>query len=173
MPEQQLRAGGGAGAAGTRAGLSHGRPTKRTTPVDHHKGEVSFAGGMRDPDDADACATALREAHEELGIDPGAVTVLGELDELVTVTRLPRHAGRRPRSTPATAYRRIPPKSTTCSASPWRTCAIPPPGSRKNARLARQQLPPALLPLRQDDVIWGATSRMLQNFLAAVPPDIL
>src|SRR5215470_15312466 len=53
--------------------------TKRTMQVDHHKGEVSFAGGMCDASDADAEATALREAHEELGLDPARVDVVGRL----------------------------------------------------------------------------------------------
>ena len=38
----------------------------------HHSGEVSFPGGKAEPDDADAVATALREANEEVGLDADA-----------------------------------------------------------------------------------------------------
>lgn len=58
--------------------------TRRTETVETHKGQISFPGGATDPGDADSTATALRETHEELGIPPGAVEVLGALDDLPT-----------------------------------------------------------------------------------------
>ncbi|HET6781996.1 MAG TPA: CoA pyrophosphatase [bacterium] len=59
--------------------------TKRTDAVEHHKGQISFPGGAADPDDPDALSTALRETHEELGIAPHDVKVLGALDDVPTV----------------------------------------------------------------------------------------
>ncbi|MGH2405502.1 MAG: NUDIX hydrolase [bacterium] len=59
--------------------------TKRTQAVEHHKGQISFPGGGEEPGDADLLATALRETHEELGLDPETVEVWGRLDELETV----------------------------------------------------------------------------------------
>jgi 8-oxo-dGTP pyrophosphatase MutT (NUDIX family) len=56
--------------------------TKRTDDVETHKGQISFPGGMTDPEDGDILATALREAHEELGIAPSLVTIRGLLDDL-------------------------------------------------------------------------------------------
>ena len=57
---------------------------KRSMTVEHHKGEMSFPGGARDPADADFEATARRETHEEMGIAPDDITILGRLDDNVT-----------------------------------------------------------------------------------------
>ena len=55
---------------------------ERTDGGGHHAGEVSFPGGKAEPDDPDLVATALREAVEEVGLDPDAagVRVVGQLD---------------------------------------------------------------------------------------------
>jgi len=55
-------------------------------PGDHHSGEVAFPGGQSELGDADAAATALREAREEIGLDPERVVVLGELQPLHTAS---------------------------------------------------------------------------------------
>ena len=60
---------------------------KRSDQVEHHKGEISLPGGARDPEDRDSLETALRETEEEMGIQRGDVTVLGELDEVATRSR--------------------------------------------------------------------------------------
>ena len=57
---------------------------KRSQRVEHHKGEISLPGGARDPEDRDPLDTALRETEEEMGINRSDVTILGELDEVVT-----------------------------------------------------------------------------------------
>ena len=57
---------------------------KRSEQVEHHKGEISFPGGARDPEDRDPLETALRETEEEMGINRDAITVIGEMDEVVT-----------------------------------------------------------------------------------------
>lgn len=53
--------------------------TVRSSRLPTHRGEVSLPGGAVDPDDRDPAATALREAHEELGIDPPTVEIVGQL----------------------------------------------------------------------------------------------
>jgi 8-oxo-dGTP pyrophosphatase MutT (NUDIX family) len=60
--------------------------TKRTDQVKHHKGEISFPGGMVDEDDLGLEDTALREAFEEIGLKESDVQIIGALDDIVTVT---------------------------------------------------------------------------------------
>ena len=60
--------------------------TKRADDLGEHPGQMSFPGGGREPGDADLEATAIREAHEEIGLRPEEVTVIGRLDDIETVT---------------------------------------------------------------------------------------
>ncbi len=60
--------------------------TKRSSALKHHPGQIAFPGGKRDEGDDDITATALREAHEEIGLMPGNVVVLGTLPCHETVT---------------------------------------------------------------------------------------
>lgn len=59
---------------------------RRATHLFHHPGEVAFPGGKREAEDVSAVATALREAHEEVGLLAADVALLGELPPLVTRT---------------------------------------------------------------------------------------
>lgn len=60
--------------------------TKRTQQVSEHKGQISFPGGVYQPEDATLLATALRECAEEIGVKAREVEVLGELDDAITTT---------------------------------------------------------------------------------------
>jgi 8-oxo-dGTP pyrophosphatase MutT (NUDIX family) len=60
--------------------------TRRTEEVEHHKGQVSFPGGRCDPQETSIEATALREAHEEIGLHPRDVRLLGRLNDMETIT---------------------------------------------------------------------------------------
>ena len=60
--------------------------TRRTDALRHHAGQVSFPGGRIEPEDADAIAAALRESHEEIGLEVAQVSPIGFLDPLCTIT---------------------------------------------------------------------------------------
>lgn len=60
--------------------------TRRVDSLRNHAGQVSFPGGRIEALDASPAAAALREAHEEVGLDGAQVTALGYLDPLLTIT---------------------------------------------------------------------------------------
>ena len=68
-------------AAGARVLL-----TKRSSALKHHPGQIAFPGGKVDPVDADVIAAAVRETHEETGVPPENVDVIGTLAPHETVT---------------------------------------------------------------------------------------
>ena len=160
----------------------------RRTAGRTHSGQVAFPGGRPEPGDADAVATALREAQEELGIPPEAVRVLGRLPTVDTVTSnfaIVPVVGRldgRPRLTiqadEVAAVLDVPLESL---AAPGRRCtsqdtvveedwALPLPGERlpANARLTPGQTRRIRYFPWGEDRIWGATERMVEHLLAAV-----
>jgi 8-oxo-dGTP pyrophosphatase MutT (NUDIX family) len=60
--------------------------TRRTDSVESHKGQVSFPGGACDDGETAPEQTALREAEEEIGLDPRSVRLLGRLHSMLTIT---------------------------------------------------------------------------------------
>jgi 8-oxo-dGTP pyrophosphatase MutT (NUDIX family) len=60
--------------------------TQRTAHLKDHAGQISFPGGRVEEEDAGIVPAALREAQEEIGLDPSRVEILGELDPYDTVT---------------------------------------------------------------------------------------
>jgi 8-oxo-dGTP pyrophosphatase MutT (NUDIX family) len=69
---------------------SEGEPhvlfTVRSELVEHHKGQISFPGGAHDPEDTDLAHTAARETFEEIGVATDHVEIMGQLDEMITVS---------------------------------------------------------------------------------------
>ncbi len=60
--------------------------TRRSDTVNDHKGQVSFPGGAVEPTDHTPEAAALREAQEEIGMDPHQVEILGRLEEITSIS---------------------------------------------------------------------------------------
>jgi 8-oxo-dGTP pyrophosphatase MutT (NUDIX family) len=141
--------------------------TKRTETVNDHRGQISFPGGVHQAGDESLMDTALRESWEEIGLNPKDVEILGELDSMCTFT-------------------------TNYAVSPF-VAAIPYPYEFKAspeeveeiievplaALLDRSNFWEELQPLQGelvpqyfykygDRVIWGATARILKQFLETV-----
>jgi 8-oxo-dGTP pyrophosphatase MutT (NUDIX family) len=70
-----------------KGGACHIVFTKRSDKVRYHKGEISFPGGVVDEGDSELQRTALREAFEEIGLKENDVQVIGVLDDIVTTTQ--------------------------------------------------------------------------------------
>ena len=60
--------------------------TVRAAHLRKHAGQISFPGGRIEASDANAAAAAIREAHEEIGLAPQGVTVLGQLPDQIVLT---------------------------------------------------------------------------------------
>jgi 8-oxo-dGTP pyrophosphatase MutT (NUDIX family) len=138
----------------------------RTELVLHHKGQISFPGGAEDPGDSDLLMTALRETEEEIGLVREDIEVLGQLDDLITISNfiVTPYVGRITRPAPypfapsgfevaelleVPVPHLIDPANQNQEPVPWRDRMAPPPSYSFG-----------------EHVIWGATGRLLQRFLA-------
>lgn len=134
--------------------------TQRRTDLRRHAGEISFPGGRHDEADIDLSATALREAHEEIGLAPEAVELLGALQPTPTI---------------ATGYAVYPfvgliDRGQTWQLSPLEVAEVLElPLSELRAGYGRRRLLRRGIPIRTDTyvvdgkLIWGATARILAD----------
>ncbi len=140
-----------------------------TVRADHlrsHKGQISFPGGGRDPGDVDAIGTALREAHEEIGLSPQSVEVLGYLDDYPTLTKY--------MVTPVVGLIDGAPELTVDTNEVAEAFEVPlafvlDPASYEKKILSREGLNVPFFELNwQQYRIWGATAGMLWNLCQRV-----
>jgi 8-oxo-dGTP pyrophosphatase MutT (NUDIX family) len=147
-----------------RGGEHHVILTKRSEKVLHHKGEISFPGGAFDPTDPDLQTTALREAFEEVGLHPDDVEVLGELDEFVTVTnfRVSPFVGLVKRS----PYEWVPSVDEVAVVIEYPLRLLLSGETFARELIERDGEPYEHLTYTYDGhTVWGATARMLTQFL--------
>ncbi len=144
--------------------------TQRTQTVEVHKGQISFPGGACDVDDKDLLSTALRETHEEIGVPPNVVEVLGALDDFRTITNfsVTPFVGVIPHPF---AYRPSPGEVESVVEVPLSFLRDP-----QNLRMEQRDHEGQVLDVLFWDfgpyTIWGATARMLQIFLDLVPAGV-
>lgn len=143
--------------------------TKRTDKVADHKGQISFPGGVREITDQSLIATALREAFEEVGIDRKTVEVLGVLDDCRTIST---HYV----ITPVVGYAPCPPHISISPDEVEEVIEIPLGFFKKAAQQTSVPqltvVPPGDLEfLYEGYVIWGATARILEQFLSLDEPN--
>ena len=148
----------------------HAVLTRRREDMRRHAGEVSFPGGRADEGEDDLRATALREAHEEIGLPADAVELVGALQPTPTI---------------ATGYAVYPFVGLIEPGREWvvserevaEVLELPLRALRDG--YARQRLLRRGVPFRTDtyvvgdDLVWGATARMLADLLERVPDELL
>ncbi len=138
--------------------------TRRTETVEHHRGQISFPGGVEEESDETPFATAVRETEEELGIAPGDVRLLGALTPLTTVTDffVEPFVGAIP----------YPHVLRPAEAEIAEVIEAPVGALLDPKALERRLLPgregPTLFYHYGSHVIWGATARMLKELLDAL-----
>ncbi len=143
----------------------------RSELVLHHKGQISFPGGAMDPGDVDLRMTALRETEEEIGLVREDVEVLGQLDDKITISNfvVTPFVGR---VTAPAPYPFAPSGYEVAEL-----LEVPLPHLLEPSTLNMQELEWRGNPVRSpsysygDHLIWGATARILQQFLKLVRGD--
>jgi dephospho-CoA kinase len=141
--------------------------TKRTETMEYHKGQISFPGGVQHEKDASSKDTALRESWEEIGLEPSDVEILGELDDTATYTTrflVSPFVGAIPYPYD---FKANPQEVEEVISVPLNVLR-----DKKNFREEIQQIDGRSVTQYfyryGDKVIWGATARMLKQFLEVI-----
>ena len=140
--------------------------TRRTDSLESHRGQVAFPGGRIEEDDQSVVEAALREACEEIGIDPGRVEVLGSMNPLYTITQF--HV------TPVIGLLDWPVELNLNRAEVAAVFHVPIRwlAQKRNLQVVEHSLWPSgpTIPVYQfqpyqGEIIWGATARITLNLL--------
>lgn len=140
--------------------------TKRTMSVAKHKGQISFPGGAREPEDRDEIQNALREAEEEIGIHPSSVIVAGVLDDYATTTGFA--------VTPVVGFVDSAAKFTPDPAEVAEIIEVPMSALRDPSRHELVTVEYGNMGYRYhrytvgDHIIWGATAGIIHYFLSVL-----
>ena len=139
--------------------------TLRSKNLSSHSGQVAFPGGSVDPDDDGPVDTALRETHEEIGVDPGHVRIVGQLDQVF--------AGYNFLVTPFVGLIPYPyefrpdPRETAAVFAVPVAALLKQDALTLDSRLSRRSEPIYHFQYQEWD-IWGATARMVKQLLELV-----
>jgi 8-oxo-dGTP pyrophosphatase MutT (NUDIX family) len=138
--------------------------TRRTDTLEHHRGQISFPGGAEEPGDGDLSHTALRETEEELGVRPADVKVLGPLSPIVTVTDfyVEPFVGAIPQP-----YVFSPAEDEIAEVLEVPVGALRDPSIKETKFLPGREEPVDFYH-HGNNVIWGATARILAELLEAL-----
>lgn len=140
--------------------------TRRNVELPEHSGQVAFPGGRADPDDTSPEQTALREAQEEIGLDPADVHILGRLRDFLTITNYC--------VTPVVGVIPWPYRFHLAHQEVSRVFTIPLDwlADPRNHEIQQRTLPPPFEPLPviyfrpyDGEVLWGASARLTLNLL--------
>jgi 8-oxo-dGTP pyrophosphatase MutT (NUDIX family) len=140
--------------------------TKRTSTVEHHKGQISFPGGSMDDGDGTPVNTALRETHEEIGLEPSLVEILGVYHDQWTPTGFC--------ITPVVGYSASLPPLTLNQHEVEEIIEVPvsfflDPSHEEVRRLERLGRPTEVYFYQYGrHEVWGATAAIVRSFLADV-----
>jgi 8-oxo-dGTP pyrophosphatase MutT (NUDIX family) len=140
--------------------------TKRTDLVEHHKGQISFPGGGKHASDANLWETAIRETEEEIGVPRAAVKLLGALPRLVTVTdfEISPFVGAIPYPTPFEPH---PGEVESIIEVPLSYLLDPMVVEERPVKWKGRDVL-TLVYHYKGHAIWGATARILADFLTAL-----
>ena len=137
--------------------------TKRSDNVRYHKGEISFPGGVVDEEDSELERTALREAFEEIGLKESDVQIIGVLDDIITITQFV--------VTPFVGFFPYPYPFTLSPIEIAELIEVPisallDEGCFSEREIIRGTQKEVVYAYQYDNhVIWGATARILKQFL--------
>lgn len=145
---------------------------RRAATLSHHQGQVAFPGGTVDAErDPNAVATALREAHEEIGLRPDDVRIVGVLDDIETMTS-------RFVITPVVGVTPHPYAWTPCPREVDHIFTVrladlllPEAERRETWDFGGRSLPIDHFPVA-GQVIWGATHRITRNLLDIIEKEL-